>query len=86
MPSSISSSMFIFAILSRYLTQVSMFSSMGSSDRSSMCDEKSGSPCASKYFSDAVSSPSSHGSSFFAQWSVCRMTGTPYCSAMARTW
>ena len=48
MPSSISSSMFIFAILSRYLTQVSMFSSMGSSDRSSMCDEKSGSPCAAK--------------------------------------
>jgi hypothetical protein len=29
---------------SKYLTQVSMFSSLDSSDRSSMCDENSGSP------------------------------------------
>ena len=35
---------------------------------------------------EAASMPSIHGSSFFAQWSVCRMTGIPYCSAIARTW
>lgn len=28
------------------------------------------------YASSASSIPSSHGSSFFAQWSVCRTTGT----------
>ena len=46
MPSSISSSMSILAMRSMYSTHSSMFSSSGSSEKSSMCDEKSGSPCA----------------------------------------
>jgi len=33
---------------SRYSTQVAMFSSRGSSERSSMCDEKRGSPFLAK--------------------------------------
>merc|ERR1719238_2037826 len=59
---------------------------MGSSDRSSMCDEKSGSPFFSKYSSFAFMRPSNHGSHERWQWSVCRMTGTPYSSAIARVW
>ena len=33
---------------------------------------------AGRYFSEAESMPSSQGRSFLAQWSVCKMTGTPY--------
>ena len=43
-PSSISSRMLHLAMRLRYSTQVPTFSSRGSSDRSSMCEEKSGSP------------------------------------------
>ena len=44
-PSSISSMQLNLLMRSRYSTQVATFSSSGSSERSSMCDEKSGSPC-----------------------------------------
>mmetsp|Transcript_16698 Transcript_16698/g.38209 ORF Transcript_16698/g.38209 Transcript_16698/m.38209 type:complete len:208 (-) Transcript_16698:340-963(-) len=84
-PSSISSMQLNLDMRVRYSTQVPMFSSRGSSDRSSMCDEKSGSPCCSKYFSFASIKPSNHGSQLRMQWSVCRMTGTPYSSATVRT-
>jgi hypothetical protein len=39
---------FILAIRVKYLTQVAMFSSLGSSERSSMCEEKRGTPCSLK--------------------------------------
>jgi len=35
-------------------------------------------PCSSKCFSLASSKPSIQGKSFFAAWSVCKITGTPY--------
>ena len=54
-----------------------MFSSMDSSERSSMCDENRGSPCLAKYSSFASSRPSNQGRSALEQWSVCRITGTP---------
>ena len=73
----ISSHCFIGAARFRYLLVVSMFQSTGSSDKSIMCEENNGSPCSLKYFSSASNMPSSHGSSFFAQWSVCMMTGMP---------
>ena len=68
----------------RYLTVVSMFHCTSSSDKSIMWLENSGSPCSLKYFSSASIMPSSQGSSFFAQWSVCRTTGMPYDGATAR--
>mmetsp|Transcript_19033 Transcript_19033/g.48832 ORF Transcript_19033/g.48832 Transcript_19033/m.48832 type:complete len:202 (+) Transcript_19033:352-957(+) len=77
MPSSISSSRLTLAMRSRYFLQMAMFSSRGSSERSSMCEEKSGSPFFSKYSSLASIRPSNHGSHAFWQWSVCRITGTP---------
>mmetsp|Transcript_108554 Transcript_108554/g.280673 ORF Transcript_108554/g.280673 Transcript_108554/m.280673 type:complete len:253 (-) Transcript_108554:330-1088(-) len=86
MPSSISKSKFTFAMRSRYFLQMAMFSSSGSSDKSSMCDENKGSPFFSKYSSFAFSRPSNQGSQDFWQWSVWRITGTPYNSATARTW
>ncbi len=42
-----------------------------------MCELNSGSPFLAKYSSPAASTPSTQGSSFFAQWSVCSTTGTP---------
>jgi len=63
MPISISSQMLTLAMRVKYLTQVAMFSSLGSSERSSMCEEKSGSWCTLKYASSASSIPSNHGRS-----------------------
>merc|ERR1719313_2589742 len=60
MPISISRIMFMGANLLRYLAQMAMFSSSGSSERSSMCEEKRGSPWALKYFSLASIMPSNH--------------------------
>ena len=57
------------ASLFRYLTQISMFSALGSSDKSNMWELKRGSPCALKYSSSAATMPSNQGSSFLAQWS-----------------
>ena len=42
-----------------------------------MCELKSGSPLRAKYSSPAAMTPSTQGRIFLAQWSVCRMTGTP---------
>ncbi len=50
-----------------------------------MCELNSGSPLRAKYSSPAAMTPSTHGSSFFAQWSVCSTTGTPYTLASVRT-
>mmetsp|Transcript_30411 Transcript_30411/g.59404 ORF Transcript_30411/g.59404 Transcript_30411/m.59404 type:complete len:202 (-) Transcript_30411:450-1055(-) len=77
MPSSISRRQSILAMRCMYLTQVAMFSSRGSSERSSMCDEKRGSPFFLWYSSSAASMPSNQGRSFLAQWSEWRTTGTP---------
>mmetsp|Transcript_9667 Transcript_9667/g.25724 ORF Transcript_9667/g.25724 Transcript_9667/m.25724 type:complete len:264 (-) Transcript_9667:58-849(-) len=70
---------------SRYFLQIAMFSSNGSSERSSMCEENNGSPFFSKYSSDALIMPSNQGNQAFWQWSECKITGTPYNFATART-
>ena len=64
----------IGAMRFRYSTQVSMFSSIDSSDRSSMCELKRGRPNASKWRSPSSMRPEIHPRFFFGQWSVCRMT------------
>merc|ERR1719261_1351529 len=76
-PSSNSRATLILAMRSRYFLQMAMFSSSGSSDKSSMCEENNGSPFSSKYFSLASMRPSIHGSHAFWQWSVWSTTGTP---------
>ena len=59
--------MFILAIRCSVRRLISRFSSSDCSDRSSMCELKSGSPCLAKYSSPAAITPSTQGSSFFAQ-------------------
>ena len=75
----------IFDIRWKYSTQMSMFSSIGSSDRSSMCELNSGSPVCSKCCSPRSSRPEIQPSFGFGQWSVWRMTRAPYASASVRT-
>mmetsp|Transcript_103121 Transcript_103121/g.258558 ORF Transcript_103121/g.258558 Transcript_103121/m.258558 type:complete len:210 (+) Transcript_103121:514-1143(+) len=85
-PISISKINFRGAMRLKYCAQIAMFSSSGSSLKSSMCDVKSGSPCSAKNCSSTFSMPSNQGSSFLAQWSEWRITGTPYAGATCRTY
>src|ERR1700761_2476060 len=76
-PNSISSVIPILVIRSRYLADISIFSSIGSSERSSMCDENNGLPVSLKNFSPWSNKPSIQGNNFLAAWSVCKITATP---------
>jgi len=42
-----------------------------------MCELKSDFPVSAKCFSLASNKPSIQGNNFLAQWSVCKITGTP---------
>jgi hypothetical protein len=69
-PISISSQIFMGAMRLKYSTQMAMFSSSGSSDRSSMCEPKRGSPYFLKKSVSAASIPSNQGSNYWnaIQW------------------
>src|SRR5690606_25091626 len=63
-------------IFSKYFFEMVMFSSRGSSLRSSMCEENNGLPFLDLYSLPASIRPSIQGNHFFAAWSVCKTTGT----------
>ena len=75
----------IFDILSKYFLQILIFSSIGSSDKSIICELNRGFPFSLWKISLASISPSIQGSKFFAQWSVWRITVAPYNSASSCT-
>merc|ERR1712226_968378 len=61
MPISISRMSFMGSIRFKYFAQIAMFSSSGSSERSSICDENNGSPAFAWNASSASSMPSNQG-------------------------
>src|SRR5690606_34670084 len=80
-PNSISTVIPSGFIRSKYFLEISIFSSIDSSDRSSICEENKGFPCCAKNFSPASKSPSIQGNNFLAAWSVCKRAATHYCAA-----